>query len=141
MAEGDHVGAESARNLIDSAAAIAAAQVAAVIGLLFEQPEGGPIVIISPVDATLFQVFAKGLDGTQKLALLHSEGANGKIDRRTLRKQQQASSNVMESLPPESATATRSPSRIMRKRCTASPTFRKRVFSISTSLIIQAGML
>src|ERR1041385_8046353 len=42
-----------------------------------------------------------------------------------------ASSIVNESLPPESATATRSPSRIILKRVTASPTFRRSVFSNS----------
>src|SRR6266567_6798912 len=47
-----------------------------------------------------------------------------------------ASSRVAESLPPESATATRSPSRIILKRCIASPTFRSSVFSRSTNLII-----
>src|SRR6185436_21017627 len=40
MAESDHVGAEAARNLIDGPAPVAAAQVASVVGLLFEQPEG-----------------------------------------------------------------------------------------------------
>src|SRR6266566_7214124 len=49
-----------------------------------------------------------------------------------------ASSSVRESLPPDSATATRSPSRIILKRWTASPTFRSSVFSISTTLIIAA---
>ena len=42
-----------------------------------------------------------------------------------------ASSMVTESFPPESATATRSPSRIILKRVTASPTFRSKVFSRS----------
>src|SRR5437016_5336721 len=44
-----------------------------------------------------------------------------------------ASSMVSESLPPESATATRSPSRIILKRATASPTLRRSVFSRSKS--------
>src|ERR1700686_1200954 len=43
-----------------------------------------------------------------------------------------ASSIVIESLPPESATATRSPSRIILKRAIASPTLRSNVFSRST---------
>src|SRR5450631_3680024 len=42
-----------------------------------------------------------------------------------------ASSSVSESLPPESATATRSPSRIILKRPTASPTLRNSIFSRS----------
>src|SRR5450631_1603451 len=42
-----------------------------------------------------------------------------------------ASSIVTESLPPESATATRSPSRIILKRVTASPTLCSNVFSSS----------
>src|SRR5580693_1639863 len=42
-----------------------------------------------------------------------------------------ASRRVSESLPPERATATRSPSRIILKRPTASPTFRKSIFSRS----------
>jgi hypothetical protein len=47
-----------------------------------------------------------------------------------------ASSMVAESLPPETATATRSPSRIIWKRWMASPTLRKSVFSRSTDSII-----
>src|SRR5271157_4042146 len=47
-----------------------------------------------------------------------------------------ASSNVAESFPPESATATRSPSRIILKRWMASPTLRSSVFSSSTDSII-----
>src|SRR5438105_10033902 len=50
-----------------------------------------------------------------------------------------ASSMVKESFPPDRATATRSPSLIMRKRRIASPTFRNNVFSISTTLIIPAA--
>src|ERR1700682_3133578 len=42
-----------------------------------------------------------------------------------------ASSSVSESLPPERATATRSPSRIILNRPTASPIFRRSVFSRS----------
>src|SRR5580693_7105220 len=42
-----------------------------------------------------------------------------------------ASRRVSESLPPERATATRSPSRIILKRPTASPTFRNSIFSRS----------
>src|SRR5271163_2177965 len=42
-----------------------------------------------------------------------------------------ASKSVTESLPPDSATATRSPSRIILKRAIASPTFRNKVFSSS----------
>src|SRR5271170_7551669 len=41
------------------------------------------------------------------------------------------SSSVSESLPPESATATRSPSRIILNRAMASPVFRSSVFSRS----------
>ena len=46
-----------------------------------------------------------------------------------------ASSIVSESLPPESATATRSPSRIILNRETASPTLRRSIFSNSTHSI------
>src|SRR5205807_5638483 len=47
-----------------------------------------------------------------------------------------ASSRVAESFPPERATATRSPSRIILKRPTASPTLRSSVFSRSTGSIV-----
>src|SRR5512135_1881954 len=50
-----------------------------------------------------------------------------------------ASSMVSESLPPESATATRSPSRIILKRVTASPTLRRSVFSRSKPLLYAGG--
>src|SRR5262249_4773665 len=66
-----------------------AAQVAAVIGLLFEQPEGGPVVIVDPVNAAAFQVLAQRFNGAQELTLLHGEGAHGKIDWRALREQEQ----------------------------------------------------
>src|ERR1700690_4049694 len=46
---------------------------------------------------------------------------------------------VSESLPPESATATRSPSRIILKRPAASPTFLSRVFSMSTIYYREGG--
>ncbi len=42
VAEGDHVGAQFAADLVDGAAAEAAAQVAAVVGLVVEQAERGP---------------------------------------------------------------------------------------------------
>src|SRR5262249_39059845 len=89
MAERDNARAESSGYLIDRPAAIAAAQVAAMFGLLFEQPEGRPVVIVGPVDAAAFQIVSQGFDGAQKFTLLHREGAHGKIDRRALREQQQ----------------------------------------------------
>src|ERR1700757_4387204 len=46
-----------------------------------------------------------------------------------------ASSMVSESLPPDNATATRSPSRIILKRAIASPTLRNIVFSTSKFLL------
>src|ERR1700691_4995633 len=48
-----------------------------------------------------------------------------------------ASSMVSESLPPDSATATRSPSRIILNFATASPTLRSSIFSKSTILFCQ----
>ena len=77
------------------------------------------------------------LDGAQELALLHGERANREIDGRALLQQQQRFQQVAESLPPESATATRSPSRIIWKRWMASPTLRRSVFSRSTDSIIR----
>src|SRR2546425_801246 len=89
MAESDDASAEAPGNLIDRPAAIPAAQVATVVGLLFEQAERGPIVIVGPVDTTTFQVIPQWFDGAQELALLHGEGADRKIDRRSLRQQEQ----------------------------------------------------
>jgi hypothetical protein len=60
-----------------------------VIGLFFEQPEGGPIVKIGPVNAATLEVVTQGFDGTQELALFHGECAHGKVDRGALRKQEQ----------------------------------------------------
>src|SRR5258708_23233371 len=59
----------------------------------------------------------------------HTENSTGARSRSS----SNASSMVTESLPPESATATRSPSRIILNRATASPTLRRSVFSRSTS--------
>src|ERR1700722_8069219 len=52
-----------------------------------------------------------------------------------------ASSIVRESLPPDSATATRSPSRIILNFATASPTLRSSIFSKSTILFCQESGL
>ena len=141
VSEGDHVGAQIVGNLIHRAAAVAAAQIAAMVGLVFEQAQRRRIAKIGPGHAALLQIFADGFDGPQKLALLHGERADRKIDRRALLQQQQASSRVAESLPPESATATRSPSRIIWKRWMASPTLRSSVFSRSTDFIIETAGL
>ncbi len=116
MPERDHVGAQAARDLINGAAPEAAAQIASVIGLFVEQPERRIVAMVSPVDAARFQIFAEGFDGAEKLPLLDGEGANGELDRCPLLQRTRISSSVTESLPPDKAAATRSPSRIILKR-------------------------
>ena len=89
MAERDDIGSESSHNFVDGTAAIAAAQVAAVIGLFFEQTEGRAVRVVSPIHAALFQIFAERFDWPQKLALLHGEGADGELHGRFFREQKQ----------------------------------------------------
>ena len=91
--------------------------------------------MIGPVDAAGLQILADRLNGTQKFALLDGERAHRELDRRALPNRSSASSMVTESFPPDSATATRSPSRIILKRVTASPTLRSSVFSSSNPLV------
>lgn len=80
VAEGDDVGSEAADDLIDGAAAVAAAEVAAVIGLFVEEAEGGGVAEAGPGDSFFAQVFADGLDGAQEFTLLDGEGADGEVD-------------------------------------------------------------
>jgi len=80
VAEGNDIGAEAAGELVDGAAAEAAAEVAAVIGLVFEEFQGRVVGVIGPIDAEGFDVFADGGDGGEEFALLDGEGADGEID-------------------------------------------------------------
>ena len=61
VAEGDDVGVKAAGDLVDGAAAEAAAEVATVIGLLFEEAEGGVVGVAGPCDAETLDIFADGL--------------------------------------------------------------------------------
>ncbi len=80
VTEGDDVGAEFAGKRIDGAAAEAAAEVAAVIGLIGEQAEGGVVGSERPRDAVLEHPLAEGLDGGEELALIDGEGGQGEAD-------------------------------------------------------------
>jgi len=89
MAEGDDIGAEFAADLVDSAAAKAAADVAAVFGLLGEKAERRAVDAQGPVHAAAGEVFAERLDGLQELALVDGEGTDGKVDGGAVAQQQQ----------------------------------------------------
>ena len=87
--EGDDVGAQTRADFIHCPPAIAAAQVAAMARLLFQQPQRRLIAIVSPFHAALLQVLAQRLDGPQEFALFHGEGAHREVDGRALGQQQQ----------------------------------------------------
>src|SRR5579872_6873914 len=89
MPERDYVCTQSSGDFVDSAAAIAAAQVAAVVRLLLEEPERRPVAIIRPVDAALLQIFAERLNRTKEFPLLDRERAYREIDWCALLQQQQ----------------------------------------------------
>ena len=89
VAERDDVRAQSAHDLVDRAPAEAAALVAAMIGLLLKQTEGGIVAMIGPVDSARLQIFSKRFERAQKFPLLHRKRAYGEIDRRALLQEQQ----------------------------------------------------
>ena len=80
----DDVGAQFARDLVHRAAAVAAAQVAAMLGLILEQAQRGRVAVVSPGNTAPAQVLAQRFDGAQELALFHGEGADREIDGRAL---------------------------------------------------------
>ena len=101
MSERDNIGAQPASDLIDGAPPKAAAKIATMIGLFFEQPQRRIVGVISPVHATRLKIFAQRLDRPQKLALLHGKSANRELGwARRLTSSNRASSSVSESLPP-----------------------------------------
>ena len=89
MAQGDDVGAQFAADVVYGTAAEAAAEVAAVVGLVFKELQGRVVDDVVPVDAAREQPFAERGDGPEKLALLDGEGADGEIDGGAFLQQQQ----------------------------------------------------
>src|SRR5579872_3815413 len=87
--ESDHVRAKGAGNFVDGAPAITAAKVATMVRLLFEETDGGPVVEIGPVDASILEVLSQRFDGAQELALFDGEGAHRKVHRSSLLEQKQ----------------------------------------------------
>ncbi len=90
VTEGDDVGSQAAHDLIDRAAAEAAAQVAAVIGLFLEQAQRGVVGVIGPIHAAGLQIFAQRLDGPQEFPLLDGERADREPDGRAVAQQRQS---------------------------------------------------
>ena len=125
------------RDFVDGAPAVAAAQVAAVLRLLFEQVAAtacrGSRSTSMP---RCFRYSPSGSMGRRNLPCSTVKAQTEKSMGARFCSSSSTSSMVAESLPPESATATRSPSRIMLKRWMASPTLRSSVFSRSTISII-----
>lgn len=84
MAEGNHVGAQLASNLVNCATAKAAAEVTTMIRLLIDQPQRRIVGLIEPVNAPLLQVRAERGYRTEEFALLHCECAHTELDRSPL---------------------------------------------------------
>ena len=80
VAESDDVGVEFAGDLVNGTAAEAAAHVAAVVGLFFDEAEGGAVDVVAPGYAEGLDVFADGFDRREELALFDGKGADGEID-------------------------------------------------------------
>ncbi len=80
VAESDDVGAKLAGERVDSAAAEAAAEVAAVIGLIGEQAEGGVVGPKGPGDAVIEHPLPERLNRSEELALIDGEGAKREAD-------------------------------------------------------------
>ncbi len=89
VAESDDVGTQFAADLVDGAAAEAAAHVAAVVGLFLEQAQGGVVGVVFPGNAPALDVFADGLDRAEEFALFDREGAEGKVYRSAFLQQEQ----------------------------------------------------
>src|ERR1700680_2667343 len=89
VAESNDVGAQPASNLIHSPPPVTAAQVATVIGLFFQEPQRGLVLIISPSHAPRLQILTQWFNRPQKLALLHGKRAHRELHRRSLTEQKQ----------------------------------------------------
>ena len=74
---------------INRAAPEAAAKIAPVVGLFFEEPERRIVGIVFPRNAEALNVFADRPDGTKKFHLLDGKRANGKADRRAFLQHEQ----------------------------------------------------
>jgi len=61
-----------------------------VIRLFVDQAQRRTILLIEPVDSTLFQILAERSDGPQELSLLHRKGADREFDRSALLQQAQS---------------------------------------------------
>ncbi len=90
VAEGDDVGSEVLGDFIDRAAALARAEIAAVVGLFLEEIEGGVVAEVGPRDASLLEICAERFDGPEKFSLFDGEGADGEIDGRALLQEQES---------------------------------------------------
>src|SRR5438874_10127907 len=80
MTECDYVSTQFTNNFVNGAPAVAAAEVAAVVGLLTDEIERWLVMDIGPINTTRLQIFADGLNGREKFALLDSEGADAEVD-------------------------------------------------------------
>ncbi len=89
MAEGDHLRAQSPNHLVDGTAAVAAAQVATVLGLVLDEFQRRSVSKVRPLDSLRSQVLRQRFDRPQELSLLHGEGADREIHRRPVAQQQQ----------------------------------------------------
>src|SRR5579872_682052 len=76
VSEGDDIGFQIPRDLINGAPPVAATQITAMAGLFLEQPERRLVVKIRPIDSALLQIVPQRLDRPEKLALLHGERAD-----------------------------------------------------------------
>ena len=100
-----------------------------MIGLFLEKPQRGPVRDDrSNPRRAAFKYSPSGSMGRRNLPCSTVNAQTENSTGARLASSNKASSRVSESLPPDSATATRSPSRIILKRPTASPTLRRSVF-------------
>ncbi len=118
VTERDDIRAEAAGDLVNGAPAVAATEIASVIGLLFEQPERRAVVMVGPIDAAAFFRYSP-IPARSAIKHFPCSTVNAQTENSIGARSEssfKASRRVSESFPPDRATATRSPSRIMRKR-------------------------
>jgi hypothetical protein len=90
MAERNNVAAQFSSDLIHCTAAETAAQIAAMVWLVFEKLQRWIVLNVCPIDASSGKIIAKRMDWREKLALLNRESLHGELNRRSFLKRDQS---------------------------------------------------
>src|SRR4051812_14181267 len=77
VAERNDIRSEVTRNFVNGAAAVATAEIAAMPGLILQQPQRRTVLEVSPRDPAFLQIGTHRFDGAQKLTLFDGESTDG----------------------------------------------------------------